>query len=82
MTSNVNTVLYDIVTDMLTKYKESDRLHKAIVLDLVQDCLKRKREEEGEQEEEEAAAAVANPGTSRFVANVFILISRRIVRTL
>ncbi len=81
MTSNVNTVLYDIVTDMLTKYKESDRLHKAIVLDLVQDCLKRKREE-GEQEEEEAAAAVANPGTSRFVANVFILISRRIVRTL
>ena len=65
---------------MLTKYREADRVHKAIVLDLVQDCLKRKREEEGGEQEQEDAAA--NPGPSRFVANVFILISSRIVRTL
>ncbi len=71
MTTNVNTVLYDIVTEILTKYKDSDQLHKTIVLDLVADCLKRKR-----AEEEEEAMAAANPGTSRFVAYLFNISTR------
>ncbi len=66
----VNTILYDIVTEILTIYKESDDLHKTIVLDLVEGCLKRKRAEE----EEEETTAAANPGTSRFVAYLFNII--------